>query len=230
MTAGAGAVGTSYQVTGSAMDSSSIVGVDTAAEMATESPSWTWSADSLAEPQPRTWVLRPDHVYRKRWDAVQVVALLYVAILVPARTGFAIDLELGSWTWWLELCVDLYFIGDIFVNCTPGSAMLFLTTKTVPSELTSACGAPGSSHGVLRRRGPRDATESHRAFICEAVAVGRRGVLPANFIHYADRGFGGRERRGIWKRQYHEALQDLATAATRKAAAARATEKGYQAA
>ncbi len=231
-TGGAGAAETSYRATGSAMDSPSTLRVvaDTAAEMAMESPARTCSADGLAEAKQQAWVLHPDHVYRKRWDMVQVVALLYVAILVPARTGFAIDLEPGSWTWWLELCVDVYFIGDIFVNCTPGTAMLFLAAKTVPSVLTPACCAPGSSHGVLRRWGPRDASESHRALIREAVVVGGRGVLPANSIHYADHSFDVREWRGVWTRQYHETLQNIAAAATRKAVAARATEEDYQAA
>jgi hypothetical protein len=61
-------------------------------------------------------IYHPDGVVRKRWDMVQVFALLYVALLVPFRTGFGIDLEPFHFEWWLELVVDLYFIADIALN------------------------------------------------------------------------------------------------------------------
>jgi hypothetical protein len=54
--------------------------------------------------------------FRRRWDMVQVVALLYVAVLVPIRTGFSQELEPLSSAWWVELCVDVYFIIDLFLN------------------------------------------------------------------------------------------------------------------
>lgn len=70
-------------------------------------------------------VLHPNARFRSRWDIAQVVALVYVAFFVPARTGFSIDLEVFSWEWWIELLVDVYFICDIVVNCmisTPSHA------------------------------------------------------------------------------------------------------------
>lgn len=54
--------------------------------------------------------------FRRRWDMIQVVALLYVALLVPMRTGFAIELEPLTPEWWLELAVDVYFILDLVLN------------------------------------------------------------------------------------------------------------------
>jgi hypothetical protein len=60
-----------------------------------------------------------DGKFRRAWDAVQVLLLLYVAVMVPLRTGFD---ESGAMVapltplWWVELVVDLYFIVDIGLN------------------------------------------------------------------------------------------------------------------
>ncbi len=54
--------------------------------------------------------------FRKRWDVVQVLALFYVAVLVPLRTGFGIELDPGTVGWWIELVVDAYFILDLCLN------------------------------------------------------------------------------------------------------------------
>eukprot|EP01043_Picozoa_sp_COSAG02_P022046 COSAG02_NODE_1134_length_14376_cov_382.343700_2_plen_705_part_00 len=54
--------------------------------------------------------------FRKRWDMVQVLALFYVAVVVPLRTGFGIELDPGSAGWWMELVVDVYFILDLCLN------------------------------------------------------------------------------------------------------------------
>ena len=42
--------------------------------------------------------------------------LIYVAIAVPFRSGFGVDVDVYSSWWFLELCVDTYFISDIFIN------------------------------------------------------------------------------------------------------------------
>ena len=44
------------------------------------------------------------------------MALGYVAVLVPIRTGFAIQVKLMTAEWWVELVVDAYFVADIFLN------------------------------------------------------------------------------------------------------------------
>ncbi len=126
---------------GSGIDSPSTprVGADTATGGAKpegrDEPLSAWQEHDVAEDSRRGCpVLHPDHVYRKRWDMAQVIALLYVAILVPARTGFSIDLELGTWEWILELCVDVYFICDIFVNCMSGIVMVFSRSRTFRTD------------------------------------------------------------------------------------------------
>ena len=65
-------------------------------------------------------VLDPDSRSRLRWDMAQVVALLYVALTVPIRTGFNQDLRPLDTGWWVELVVDCYFILDIVVNFRTG--------------------------------------------------------------------------------------------------------------
>ena len=49
----------------------------------------------------------PDSVFSMYWDLVQVCVLLYVAMLVPIRTAFEVDLELFAIAWWIELVVDI---------------------------------------------------------------------------------------------------------------------------
>jgi hypothetical protein len=63
-------------------------------------------------------MIEPEGNLRVRWDTFQVLALFYVALLVPLRVGFALELVLFSFEWWVELLVDVYFIADIFLNCT----------------------------------------------------------------------------------------------------------------
>jgi Ca2+-binding EF-hand superfamily protein len=58
----------------------------------------------------------PQANFRKVWDSVQVILLGYVALAVPYRTAFDIDIPLASQWWWIELCIDIYFVLDIFLN------------------------------------------------------------------------------------------------------------------
>lgn len=53
-----------------------------------------------------------DGVFRRRWDTIQVLLLLYVAVMVPLRTGFddkGVMVEPLSAVWWFEALVDIYF-------------------------------------------------------------------------------------------------------------------------
>jgi hypothetical protein len=65
-------------------------------------------------------LLHPDGQFRKIWDLVQVFALAYVAVLVPFRTGFEVDLDVLSAAWFIEMIVDIYFIADIVLNFRTG--------------------------------------------------------------------------------------------------------------
>ena len=70
-------------------------------------------------------MIEPEGNLRVRWDTFQVLALFYVALLVPLRVGFALELVQFSFQWWLELLVDIYFIADIFLNCTIVQLILY---------------------------------------------------------------------------------------------------------
>ena len=67
-------------------------------------------------------IRHPDSPLSIGWDLFQVIALMYVAALVPLRLCF--DYEpmppsadgLGQLGWWSDLVIDLYFITDIFVQ------------------------------------------------------------------------------------------------------------------
>ena len=36
------------------------------------------------------WVMSPDCAFRRRWDVMQAVILLYISIIVPIRVGFKV--------------------------------------------------------------------------------------------------------------------------------------------
>ena len=42
--------------------------------------------------------------------------MLVIAITVPFRIGFDIDVEIGTFGFWLDAIIDLYFLVDIVVN------------------------------------------------------------------------------------------------------------------
>ena len=61
----------------------------------------------------------PDSEFSQYWDLVQIIALLYVTVMVPLRSGFVdrqgeqlSKVEAGSLMWWLDLFIDLYFFVD----------------------------------------------------------------------------------------------------------------------
>jgi Ca2+-binding EF-hand superfamily protein len=54
--------------------------------------------------------------FRKGWDIVQVFVLAYIALIVPYRTGFDIEVPTDSATFWFEVACDIYFVFDIALN------------------------------------------------------------------------------------------------------------------
>jgi len=64
------------------------------------------------------WILHPAALSRMTWDAIQVVFLLYIAMVVPYRVGFNEPAQ-GP-LYWLEVLQDLFFIVDIFLNFVTG--------------------------------------------------------------------------------------------------------------
>lgn len=55
-------------------------------------------------------------MFRKLWDLLQVFLLGYVAIAVPYRVGFLIDVPFNDFWFWFEVFVDMYFYFDIVIN------------------------------------------------------------------------------------------------------------------
>jgi hypothetical protein len=73
-------------------------------------------------PLPR-YVRDPDSNFSAVWDLTQVFLLLYVAITVPLRAGFTIEMitgdfayDIASFGFIFDMFVDLYFISDIVLN------------------------------------------------------------------------------------------------------------------
>ena len=64
----------------------------------------------------RRCLARPDSAFRQIWDGVQVVLLLYVAVVTPTRVGYDIPVPAYSGEFWWEAVVDLYFWLDIILN------------------------------------------------------------------------------------------------------------------
>ena len=61
-------------------------------------------------------VLNPESRFRRRWDVMQIMLLLYVAIVVPFRVAFNVTLELWGFWFFFDLLSDLYFISDMFLS------------------------------------------------------------------------------------------------------------------
>eukprot|EP01052_Picozoa_sp_SAG31_P003884 SAG31_NODE_154_length_22184_cov_25.917142_6_plen_624_part_00 len=58
----------------------------------------------------------PDSDFSAIWDLAQVVLLLYVAISVPLRASFGVEIEVWTSGFFLDLAVDLYFVADLVLN------------------------------------------------------------------------------------------------------------------
>eukprot|EP01048_Picozoa_sp_COSAG05_P025934 COSAG05_NODE_6834_length_894_cov_1.275472_1_plen_227_part_01 len=61
-------------------------------------------------------LISPDSSFRKRWDILQIFLLVYVAVGVPYRLGFMVEVVLWQFWFWFDLFVDIYFISDVFVS------------------------------------------------------------------------------------------------------------------
>ena len=62
------------------------------------------------------WIRDPDSIFSAIWDLTQVVLLFYVAITVPLRAGFDLEVALASFSFFVDMLVDIYFISDICLN------------------------------------------------------------------------------------------------------------------
>ncbi len=65
-------------------------------------------------------MINPERWPRELWNFFQAFLLIYVAILVPYRIGFDIDVKIFTPGWWWELFVNIYFIVDLLLNFYTG--------------------------------------------------------------------------------------------------------------
>eukprot|EP01043_Picozoa_sp_COSAG02_P026946 COSAG02_NODE_1567_length_11900_cov_6.050250_11_plen_848_part_00 len=74
------------------------------------------AADIEKEATVRRCFFTPQSAFRVVWDLVQVFLLLYLLIVLPVRLSFGIDVPFNSFGFWFDVCVDVYFFCDIFIN------------------------------------------------------------------------------------------------------------------
>eukprot|EP01047_Picozoa_sp_COSAG01_P054036 COSAG01_NODE_5857_length_3989_cov_3.940874_2_plen_281_part_00 len=61
-------------------------------------------------------MMAPTSNFRGNWDLTQAVLLGYIAVMLPYRLGFDDNVEMPSFSFFFDLCVDIYFIVDLFLN------------------------------------------------------------------------------------------------------------------
>ena len=71
-----------------------------------------WDASVKA----RCCFFNPNSPGRQVWDLIMLPFFFIIAIAVPYRIGFDIDVPVGSFGFWVDVLIDLYFATDIFVN------------------------------------------------------------------------------------------------------------------
>lgn len=65
-------------------------------------------------------MIDPNGAFRQTWDIVQALLLVYIAIFVPWRICFNVDIEMWSATFLWEIFVDIYFWTDLVINFRTG--------------------------------------------------------------------------------------------------------------
>lgn len=70
----------------------------------------------LQQAEHRKCFFMPHRTFRIGWDVVQMIILLYVALIYPVRAAMAYEPSVGSIAMVLDVCIDFWFILDILVN------------------------------------------------------------------------------------------------------------------
>ena len=68
------------------------------------------------EKQSRRCFYNPNSPGRQAWDFIMLPFFFVIAIVVPYRIGFDIAVPFGSFGFWLDVVIDVYFAVDIVVN------------------------------------------------------------------------------------------------------------------
>jgi hypothetical protein len=61
-------------------------------------------------------LIDPEGAFRRKWDFMQMLLLIYVAFGVPYRLGFSQPVLLWSEFFWFDAAVDIYFLCDIVIS------------------------------------------------------------------------------------------------------------------
>ena len=78
----------------------------------------------------------PDSSFSACWDLTQVFLLLYVAITVPLRAGFEIEVALWSVGFFVDMVIDCYFVADICLNFRTAIWLSDGTREHRPKEIS----------------------------------------------------------------------------------------------
>jgi hypothetical protein len=62
------------------------------------------------------FIITPEGGFRHRWDVMQMILLVYVAVLIPYRIGFDQDAKPWQFGFVFDIFVDIYFIVDIWLS------------------------------------------------------------------------------------------------------------------
>ena len=85
---------------------------------------------------PCSWFIHPDRGWRVYWDMYLLVLIIYVAICVPLRIGF--DLEVVPWNTWfiIDAFADVSFLLDLVFNFRTGYTDIYGVMHSEGCEIT----------------------------------------------------------------------------------------------
>mmetsp|Transcript_38413 Transcript_38413/g.58488 ORF Transcript_38413/g.58488 Transcript_38413/m.58488 type:complete len:193 (+) Transcript_38413:767-1345(+) len=64
------------------------------------------------------FVIYPDSFGRGSWDIVLFFCIIYQSVMLPMRISF--EMKTTDFTFYLEVCIDIMFLMDIFLNFNTG--------------------------------------------------------------------------------------------------------------
>ena len=58
----------------------------------------------------------PESKFTRYWDLLQLISVVYIAVIVPFRLGFDITISTDQFAFWFDVAIDVYFITDVILN------------------------------------------------------------------------------------------------------------------
>eukprot|EP01043_Picozoa_sp_COSAG02_P030124 COSAG02_NODE_1909_length_10419_cov_238.761725_7_plen_1462_part_00 len=80
----------------------------------------------------------PDSAFMKYWDTFQFFALTYIILIIPVRVGFAVEVPLLSFPFFVDMIIDIYFIFDIYLNFNTAQWLPSGVLQTNPKKIRRA--------------------------------------------------------------------------------------------